>query len=620
MRFNKGQEEAIRHGEGPCMVLASPGSGKTLTIAARVVSLIEEKEVDPRRILVITFTRFAAREMKERFLELAGGKNYPVTFGTFHSIFYGILKCAYGLSGKNLMSEKESMELLRQITDQTDLDAPIDVENEEEMLHNLMQEIGYVKNKMLHLREFQSQTVPNDIFAEIFHQYEKVKQEKKKFDFDDMMVQCYALFTEHPEILKSWQEKFQYILIDEFQDINRIQYEVMRMLAMPENHLFVVGDDDQSIYGFRGAEPELMQYMKQEYPQMRTIPLTMNYRSTEFIVGAASRVIYHNESRLFKRMQAVRKDGEAVHVQEVKDEMEESRYVANEIRKLLEAGVNGGDIAVLYRANAQARLMTEICNEYQIPYETKEKLPNFYKHFIVKDMLAYMRLASGRRDRYLFLQVGNRPLRYISRSGLEDYQITFEDLRRFYLDKEWMQDTIDQFETDVRMLENMTPYAAIQYIRKRIGYDTFLKDYAKEHQIPWEMLETVFTELEERCKNYRSYDEFQAHVDAYTKELEAMEDYRRSHPFEKRDRLQLMTMHAAKGLEFRYVFLIHANEGDIPYQRAEGQDAIEEERRLFYVAVTRAKEHLTISYYMEKNGHSMMPSRFVKELLGVSSS
>ena len=263
MKLNRGQDEAIKHGNGPCMVLAPPGSGKTLIVTERTRYLIEESGVRPDQILVITFTRYAAREMKERFERLTAGKNYPVTFGTFHSIFYGILKCAYGIGANNLMSEKESSVLLQEVLDQTNIESTPEVEDEEELVRELLREVGMVKNGLYHLKDFHSKYLTQDEFAEVFRSYEHQKKELKKFDFDDMLVQCYALFRKKPEILQGWQKRFQYILIDEFQDINRVQYEVIRMLAAPRYNLFVVGDDDQSIYGFRGAKPELMLYMKQ---------------------------------------------------------------------------------------------------------------------------------------------------------------------------------------------------------------------------------------------------------------------------------------------------------------------------------------------------------------------
>lgn len=616
MKLNRGQDEAIKHGNGPCMVLAPPGSGKTLIVTERTRYLIEESGVRPDQILVITFTRYAAREMKERFERLTAGKNYPVTFGTFHSIFYGILKCAYGIGANNLMSEKESSVLLQEVLDQTDIESTPEVEDEEELVRELLREVGMVKNGLCHLKDFHSKYLTQDEFAEVFRSYEHQKKELKKFDFDDMLVQCYALFRKKPEILQGWQKRFQYILIDEFQDINRVQYEVIRMLAAPRYNLFVVGDDDQSIYGFRGAKPELMLYMKQEFPSLRTISLTVNYRSTEFITGAAARVILHNDTRFYKRVQSFRGRGQNVHVQEVLDEQEEAQYVTEEIQKKLDQGIKPGEIAVLFRAAVQARMISEILSEHRIPFEMRDYVTNFYRHFIVKDMMAYLQLAAGKRDRLLFLTICNRPLRYLARNSMENRQVNFEDLRKFYCDKDWMLDIIDQFDVDVRMMKNMAPYAAIQYIRKKIGYDDFLKEYAEKHQISWKQLMDVMSELEERSKNFKSYDEWEIHIAKYTQELEEQQAKARKIKGERENKVQLMTIHSAKGLEFEDVFVIHANEGEIPHQKAEKKDEIEEERRLFYVALTRAKNNLCISYITQKNGNSIKPSRFVEELLG----
>lgn len=616
MKLNRGQDEAIKHGNGPCMVLAPPGSGKTLIVTERTRYLIEESGVRPDQILVITFTRYAAREMKERFERLTAGKNYPVTFGTFHSIFYGILKCAYGIGANNLMSEKESSVLLQEVLDQTNIESTPEVEDEEELVRELLREVGMVKNGLYHLKDFHSKYLTQDEFAEVFRSYEHQKKELKKIDFDDMLVQCYALFRKKPEILQGWQKRFQYILIDEFQDINRVQYEVIRMLAAPRYNLFVVGDDDQSIYGFRGAKPELMLYMKQEFPSLRTISLTVNYRSTEFITGAAARVILHNDTRFYKRVQSFRGRGQNVHVQEVLDEQEEAQYVTEEIQKKLDQGIKPGEIAVLFRAAVQARMISEILSEHRIPFEMRDYVTNFYRHFIVKDMMAYLQLAAGKRDRSLFLTICNRPLRYLARNSMENRQVNFEDLRKFYCDKEWMLDIIDQFDVDVRMMKNMAPYAAIQYIRKKIGYDDFLKEYAEKHQISWKQLMDVMAELEERSKNFKSYDEWEIHIAKYTQELEEQQAKARKIKGERENKVQLMTIHSAKGLEFEDVFVIHANEGEIPHQKAEKKDEIEEERRLFYVALTRAKNNLCISYITQKNGNSIKPSRFVEELLG----
>ena len=616
MKINREQEEAIKHKNGPCMVLAPPGSGKTHIVTNRTKCLIEEHHVPAEEILVITFTRYAAREMKERFNELSGGMHQGVTFGTFHGVFYGILKCIYGITNKNLLSEADANRLLREVLNTIYIESIPDVEDEEELVKELQQEIGLVKNGLYSLKQFHSKHLTQEEFSEVFRTYEKEKKQLKYFDFDDMLVQCYALFKKRPDILKQWQQKFKYILIDEFQDINSVQYEVIRMIAAPENNIFVVGDDDQSIYGFRGAHPGLMFHMKKEFSNLKIINLSMNYRSTGSIVSASSRVILHNESRFHKRIMSNREQGHPVSIQICKDEMDESKYVVDQIQNDLNAGKKAGNIAVLYRASIQARLLTEILSEHQIPFEMKEHIPNFYTHFVIRDLISYMKLASGKRDRYLFLQVMNRPVRYIARNCLEEEQVDFEQIRKYYFDKEWMQDIIDQFDVDLRMMENMAPYAAVQYILKRVGYLEFLKNYSQENNIPWEQLEHVIKEFEERCKPFKNIDELCQHIETYTKELEEQKKSQTGLKAGSKDKVQLLTMHASKGLEFESVYLIHANEGETPYMKAESKSDLEEERRMFYVAMTRAKSKLTITYIQEKNGKQTSPSRFVNELLG----
>ena len=612
MSLNKAQKEAVSHKEGPCLVLAGPGSGKTLTIAKRIEYLIKVYKVRPEEILVVTFTRFAAAEMRSRLCSLMGKERLPVTIGTFHGIYYGILRWTYRIGQKNLLSDNEKYQILRQVIRHQKLE----IFDEGDFLKDIAFEIGKIKNQRIRPEEFISEKCEAAVFRQIYREYEEQRKRRRKIDFDDMLVQCYALFRKKPEILQGWQKRFQYILIDEFQDINRVQYEVIRMLAAPRYNLFVVGDDDQSIYGFRGAKPELMLYMKQEFPSLRTISLTVNYRSTEFITGAAARVILHNDTRFYKRVQSFRGRGQNVHVQEVLDEQEEAQYVTEEIQKKLDQGIKPGEIAVLFRAAVQARMISEILSEHRIPFEMRDYVTNFYRHFIVKDMMAYLQLAAGKRDRSLFLTICNRPLRYLARNSMENRQVNFEDLRKFYCDKDWMLDIIDQFDVDVRMMKNMAPYAAIQYIRKKIGYDDFLKEYAEKHQISWKQLMDVMAELEERSKNFKSYDEWEIHIAKYTQELEEQQAKARKIKGERENKVQLMTIHSAKGLEFEDVFVIHANEGEIPHQKAEKKDEIEEERRLFYVALTRAKNNLCISYITQKNGNSIKPSRFVEELLG----
>ena len=607
MGFNEAQTQAIQHTDGPCLVLAGPGSGKTLTIVNRVKYLIEKQKVRPEEILVVTFTRFAAAEMKSRLCLVMGKRDLPVTVGTFHGIYYGILKWAYRMNQENILSETEKYQILRGVINKERME----IFDEEDFIQDIAAEIGKVKNNRIPLEEFVSEKCSADAFRNIYRNYEQHRKELKKIDFDDMLVLCYELFRSRPDVLAQWQKKFRYVLIDEFQDINRIQYDVIRMLAQPENNLFVVGDDDQAIYGFRGADSELMLGFGKDFPDAKQILLGMNYRSTANIVQNSLKLIENNVERYSKKLEANREGGSCLHIQEVKDPVEEAEYVLEEIQKCKENGIKEEEIAILFRVHTDARAVVEAMVERKIPFQMKEHLPNIYEHFIAKDIMAYFRLATGARNRKDFLQVMNRPKRYLGRDSVAGTKVSFEDMRKFYCDKDWMIDRIDQFEWDVKMLMKMAPYAAIQYIRKRIGYDDFLKEYAFTHQINRSDLNEVLAEIEEAAKAFTSVEEWFTHVEEYTETLRAKEK-ERNRP---RPGVRLMTIHASKGLEFKQVFLIEANEGRIPYQKAKTDKEIEEERRLFYVAMTRAKDFLKICYVKIKNGKEVTPSRFVDELL-----
>ena len=606
MKIDTSQINAIRHKDGPELVLAGPGSGKTLVITRRVQHLIEQYHIPPSTILVITFTKAAAKEMRERFARITKDDRFPVTFGTFHGIYYGILKWAYRMNASNIFSEEEKMMLLREVIAGMELE----IEDEKEFLQGIASEIGQIKNNRLSLEEYESSNCSDQMFRQIYEEYERRRKLLKKIDFDDMLVLCYELFQKRPDILQMWQKKFQYILIDEFQDINQVQYDVIRMLALPENNLFIVGDDDQSIYRFRGARPEIMLGFSKDYPNAKSIILDVNYRSTKAVVSAARRVIERNKNRYQKEIITVNEQGDNVHIQEVRHPVEESHYVREQIAKAVAAGTEPSQIAVLYRTNTEPRALVETFMEYHIPFQMKEHLPNLYEHFIGRDFQSYMRMALGGRDRGDFLMIMNRPNRYIGRDSVDRGEISFENLRKYYMEKDWMVDRIDQLEVDLKVISRMTPYAAIQYIRKSVGYDLFLNEYAIKRKMKLEDLQELIREMEERAKEFKTIEEWFDHIEKYTEELR-MQAVTRT---ENRNAVSLMTFHAAKGLEYDTVFIIGANEDVTPYKKAELPEEMEEERRMFYVAMTRAKKHLTISYVREKNGKAMEQSRFLGEL------
>lgn len=612
MGLNKAQKAAANHFKGPCLVLAGPGSGKTLTIAKRIEYLIKVYKVRPEEILVITFTRYAAGEMKKRFCRIMGSESFPVNFGTFHSVYYWILKWAYGLTNTSLLSDGEKCAVLRQIMGERK-DVSIE-EQEEEYLRGLAEEIGNVKNNREDIESYSSLHYEKELFKKVYLAYEEKKKTLKKIDFEDMLVMCCRLFEERKDILRKWQQKFRYILIDEFQDINQAQYDVIRMLTSDSGNLFAVGDDDQSIYGFRGAKPGIMMEFKKDYPKAKQFLLDVNYRSDGHIVDGALKVISNNKERYEKKIQSFRDREKRIKVYELKDSMEESLYILKTIEKFLQKGEAMEEIAVLFRTAADAQVLSEVLSQHEIPFFMRDRLRNIYEHFTAQDIISYFRLSQGVGERRDFLRIVNRPNRYIGRDSMSEGIVSYESLRNFYCDKRWMLDCIDQLQSDVEMISGKSPYAAIQYIRKSIGYDDFLREYAKYKRIDHQKIQETLDQIQESSKAYATMEEWLSHVEDYGNMLLKRQEIQKKRQEEKG--IALHTIHGAKGLEFNTVFIIGANEGTLPYRKAKLAGEMEEERRLFYVAMTRAKEQLIITCVKEKNGKNISSSRFLYELAG----
>lgn len=608
MSFNLSQTEAIGHGTGPMLVLAGPGSGKTLVITERTKNLIVNQGVDPSRILVITFTKAAATEMKERFFRLMGGKRYPVTFGTFHAVFFSILKHAYGFRADNIIKEEQRFALMREIITRMHLE----YEDENEFIGDILGEIGLVKNSGIPLEHYYSKNCGKEIFEQIYQSYEGQMRQKRLIDFDDMLVYCYELFIQRKDILAAWQKKFQYILIDEFQDINKIQFDIVKMLAEPENNLFIVGDDDQSIYRFRGAKPEIMLGFEKAYPQAKRILLDVNYRSGKEIVETSLRLISHNEARFEKSIHAHRKSTQGVSYQMYESPLEESRAIIRTILEGCEKGKSYNDFAVLFRTNTQPRILMEQMMTYNIPFRTRDNIPNLYEHWITRDILTYIRLAMGGRERRDILQIMNRPKRYITRESVDDEVIAFDAWAEYFYEKKqpWVAERIEQLEADLRVISRISPYAAINYIRHTIGYEEYLKEYADYRRISEDSLIEVLDELQDASREFKTYGAWFDHMDAYTEELKEQKRQQEM----MTDCVSLATLHSSKGLEYPIVFLLDVNEEIMPYKKAVLDADLQEERRMFYVGITRAKEALYVNSVKKYNGKEVEPSRFVEEM------
>lgn len=607
--FTKEQQKAIMHVDGPMLVLAGPGSGKTTVITNRIRFLTEEVGVAAGNILVITFTKAAALEMEERYKALAPNQKNRVNFGTFHAVFFKILRMTYRLDASNILKEEERSALLKEI-----ILSKIDPNytDEKDILETIGAEISLVKNERYPLDTYYSANCPDEVFRDIFTEYQQRLHKMNKLDFDDMLLECYRLLCRDDKVLRSWQDKYRYIMIDEFQDINYLQYDVIKMLAAPENNLFIVGDDDQSIYGFRGAKPELMMRFTEDFKQAGKITLSCNFRSTGPIVSAALRLIGYNQKRFEKKLYAEQIDGEAVEIRTYTDRKQQSAELAEEIASLHKAGLAWREMAVLFRTNLQTRMLMGKLNDFAIPFQTRENVPNLFDHWICKDICAYIKLALGQRERGLFYQIMNRPKRYLSRESVETPVLDFERMKKYYEGKDYVTDRIEKLEYDFSMIRGLNPFAAVNYIRRAVGYDGFLTEYAAYRRMSAEDLFDVLADIQDDAAEYQSFDSWFAHMDEY-KEMLRLQKARNQK--EGMDAVTLTTYHSAKGLEYHTVFLPELCEDMTPYRQAVKPEDLEEERRMFYVAMTRAKRRLVLSSLKELRMNPLKISRFIREAM-----
>ena len=612
MKFNQSQLSAALHKDGPMLVLAGPGSGKTKTLVERTKNLILKHGVSPSNILVITFTKAAANEMKQRFEREMEGQAYgnaKVTFGTFHAIFFMVLKLAYNYNSNNIVSEDTKRQAIRELVQKYALE----FRDENELISGILGEISMIKNTRISLEHFYSTQCGSDVFHKIYKEYQSFLDKHHLLDFDDMQTLTYELFMERTDILQAWQKKYQYILVDEFQDINQIQYDLVRMLAAPENNLFMVGDDDQSIYRFRGSKPEIMLHVPKDYPDVKQIQLDINYRCHPEIVRASLNLIGHNKERFSKTIvseKTVEEKQNVIQYGMFSDQRQEVQFVLKQIEEQLKSGYALSDIAVLFRTNTQPRFLMEQLMAYNIDFKTRDQIPNLYDHWIARDIRTYMDIARGSRARKDILMIMNKPNRYLRRDSLYDTHIDFEEWEKLYDEQPWVAERIEKLHCDIKMLEKMSPYAAINYIRHGIGYEEYLSEYADYRGLNKEDLYDVLDELQASARGFKNYEAWELHMQEYAQELKEKAKQKNENP----NAITLSTMHSAKGLEFASVFIIDANEGITPYKKAVLDKEIEEERRLFYVGMTRAIEKLTICSVKEIHNRPADVSRFVEEI------
>ena len=608
MSLSYDQLRAIRHFRGPALVLAGPGSGKTTVITQRILYLMETG-IPPENILVITFTKAAASEMEQRFRKMLAAdkraEDGSVAFGTFHSVFFSMLCHQYHLSQQNIVTDYDRLQILRELVGNERIDASYDAD----FFRLLTGEISRYKADIS--KEFTSHILDTGQFLRIAAGYERMLQERRLLDFDDMLLRCYRLFKESPAVLRTWQEHYPFILVDEFQDINRIQYEIVRMLAQPQGNLFAVGDDDQSIYRFRGAHPEIMLGFARDYPEAKQILLSQNYRSREEIVLFAGNLISCNRQRFDKDIRAVKGGGGRVLLHTTEDAVKEYGLLTGILAGEIARGRDPDSIAVLYRANAMIRPLIAELIRCRIPFTVKDHVQNIYEHFIAKDLIAYISIAAGRGNRADLIRIMNKPLRYLSRDALRGRNASFEMLLQYYRGRQAMCRSIEALRADLLFIKTLPTAAALVYIRRKTGYEAFLRDYARQNHAEMEPFCDIMDEIEAAAASHPDKEEWLRYIEAYGERLQ--EESRKG-----RDEhgVHLMTYHSSKGLEFDIVHLTDVCEGVTPFKKAVSREEIEEERRAFYVAATRAKEEIHMYVTRTRYSKKISPSRFIKEGAG----
>ncbi len=612
-RANPEQLRAIRFGPGRMMVLAGPGAGKTFVITHRILYLIRSLGVSPDKILVITFTKAAAASMRERFLNLSGPEGRSVCFGTFHAIFYHLIKEKYAVFRPEVLTEPEKRRLIHEITERfypefmkAGIMLPLSRESMDLLQKELTDDTADLSKE--------TYKFPDKLIRDMKVSYREIKRELRKIDFHDMETEANRILNENPEMRDRWQKRFQYILIDEFQDISKTQYEIIKILALPENNIFIVGDDDQSIYGFRGASPAIMKQFEEDGGSSTvTVRLQINYRSSETVVASALQLIRHNTLRYPKDLAAFSEGGKEVSFRSFSSKEEEISCIAEEIGASVRSqSLAPCDIAILCRTTSEFGFLGQVLSSKGISFYAKEKLICMYEHEHVEDLLSYLRLSTGKYRRTDLLRVMNRPARFLSRSFLDRTEYTKQELQHAYSEASAQQRrALLDLLRDLDRISGLKPYGALNLIRKGIGYDRYLKDTIREE----EEKKKVFAELDDvvrASKEYKSFHEFEDKVKTMIREFHdhRMEETQGTLP---KEAVTLSTMHGSKGLEYKRVYIPFCIEGVTPHKKATEKPEMEEERRLFYVAMTRAKEELFLSAHKIEGKNECELSRFVQE-------
>ena len=615
-KLNENQLKAVNHLDGPCMVLAGPGSGKTRVITYRIANMVVNKNIKPTSILAISFTKASSIEMKNRALSLSNDfRMNKVTYGTFHSVFFRILRYFENYNIESILDEKTKRIGLKNIL------KGLNIENadDDETIGQVINEISYVKNELMDKRDFKSEVLTNDEFIKVYNFYEEYKQQMNKIDFDDMLIKTYELLKNNKAALDRVRSVYRYILVDEFQDINKVQFEALKLIANPSNNIFVVGDEDQSIYGFRGSRPDFLLEFEEYFSNTKKVLLDINYRSKGEIINIANRLIEKNTNRYEKVIKCGQGNGAKVNYISPEDSEEEAVYIAKDIKnKVQEDYTEYTDFAVIYRTNIQSRALVDVFMDMRIPFVVKDSIVTIYDHWAAQDILAYLRIGVNPNSNKDWIRIINKPFRYISKDNLnlikDEPDFINSLINKCDLHPKQVK-TINDLDIDISYVKGLNPKNAISYIRTTLDYDRYILDYCANRKIKTNGLIEILNELESSATNFKTIQEYLEHIERVKSEIVDNKNNKET------DGVIFTTMHSAKGLEFKNVYIIGANEGTIPHEKSyeiddeeKKNDQIEEERRLMYVAITRAEENICISSPINKYGKRLSKSRFVEDI------
>ena len=602
MGFTEAQKRAIESKARAVLVVAGPGSGKTTVLTERLVYLLKNG-AEAKSCLLLSFTRASSKEMALRFAKRGIAGNSP-HFSTIHALCLSLLREVRGIEREGLVNLYEKMDWLSAYF----LEKGIAREEVEELLLNYGNQISYFKSITEEERMYFLREEKNEDFLPLFQYYEKMRKLRGKLDFEDLLIEVLLELKKNTRIADSWKSRFSYILVDEFQDLSLIQYAILKALSEKGASLFVVGDEDQSIYGFRGASPDILFRFAGDFPDCERIFLADNFRSKEEIVLLSRRLIGKNKKRFQKPLTGRRGRGGKAKYFLLETGVEEAVLLAEHVESLLREGCPPEEIAVLCRSKMQITPLLPGFMERGIPIVIVEELSNVFQHFIGKDILAYLRLAKNKESSQELVQILSKPYRGLRREKILHKDSGLSDLKRAAKTRKEREET-EKLEKHLEALSKLNPKEAVLFIRKEIGYEKYLEDFAKKKNKDftewWESLE----EITAMSEGYPDLDAFFRFVTEFNRR--ALE---RRKPEEEKG-IRFMTYHSAKGLEFDEVFLPDCIEGIIPDGRAKKPEEIEEERRSFYVALTRARKGIHIYVTKTRYSKKVYPSRFIPELL-----